>query len=491
MNTEVNRRSFLGGMLAAGSAPLFFPGCATPLTAARPRLRVGVLSDTHIKEPAPTCASAVSTAFYGDGFRQRLPTSSESFRHALEYYRDRNVDAVLIAGDMCDLGLKSQFRTVRSIWDEVFPGDRAPDGHHVERLFITGNHEWGSWDYKCTNKLWPDYDDRRSRAFVSDPKGIWEKTFDEPYEPIFIKTVKGYDFVLAHYAGKTGVPALPAFLEKHRARLGGAKPFFYAQHLHPRGTCSSPLAAADNGTATEALSTFPNCVAFTGHSHKSLGDERTIWQGAFTSVGCASLRFVQTLDPVDNGNCGAGLDSSPMMPLDAYEGRQGMVMEVFDDRIVLERRDFLRDRSMGADWVIPLDPKERPYRFDTRAANEPKPRFPAGAKVEAMRVPVRFRDGVIRDAFALKFPPVIAAFGAPRTGSYEIAATVGEVKYPARRVLSPGALFAEADDTADVVSVYPADEIPAGAVVDFTVTPLGCFGTRGIPLNYRFDASNS
>lgn len=482
---QLDRRGFLGSALGLGLA-----GCVSPFGGGedRARLRVGILSDTHIREPGPTCASAVSTAFYGDGFRKDLPTSGETLKHAFEYFRDRGADAVLICGDMCDLGLKVQFAAVRRIWNEVFPGDRAPDGRHVERLFITGNHEWGSWDYKCTNKLWPDLADRRGRAFVSDPAKIWEEAFDEKFEPISIKTVKGYDFVLAHYVDKSGVPGLPAFLEKNNGRLRGARPFFYAQHLHPKDTCSSPFGISDSGIATRALSRFPNAVAFSGHTHFSLGDERTIWQGAFTSVGCSSLRFVQTVHGADNGNSKCPEDAT-MDPIDGYEGRQGLFMTVYDERIVLERRDFLRDISVGDDWVVPLGARRpRPYAFAARAAAEPKPHFPAGARVEAMRVPARFRDGAVRDAFALKFPPALPALGEPRTSRYEIAAESAGVKFPPRTVLSKGAIFGEAADVAKVVCVYPADEIPAGAVVDFTVTPVGCFGSRGKPLAFRFDA---
>jgi len=479
---NLNRKEFLGSVLGLGVA-----GCATPFGGNGARLRVGILSDTHIREPSPTCASSVPTMFYGDGFRKDLPTSSETFKHALEYYRDRGADAVLICGDMCDLGLKSQFATVRRIWDEVFPGDLAPDGRHVERLFITGNHEWQSWDYKCTNKLWPNLEDRRSRAFVSDPAKIWEETFDEKFEPIFIKNVKGYDFVLAHYVDKTGVPELPAFIEKNAGRLRGKKPFFFAQHLHPKGTCSSPFGICDSGFATQALSKFPNAVAFSGHTHHSLGDERTIWQGAFTSVGCASLRFVQTCGKADNAAWAP--EDATMPPIDSYEGRQGMFMTVYDDRIVLEKRDFLRDLSISDDWVIPLEAHaERPYAFASRAAAEPKPHFPANAKVETMRVPARFRDGKVRDAFHLKFPVATPSLGEPRTAIYEVAAKVGDTSYPPRYVLSSGAIFGEAADTRKVVSVYPAETIPAGAIVDFTITPIGCFGARGKELVCRFDA---
>ena len=50
---------------------------------ARPNLKIGVLSDIHVWDDE----------------------DEETFRHALEYFRDSEVDGVIIAGDMADHGL--------------------------------------------------------------------------------------------------------------------------------------------------------------------------------------------------------------------------------------------------------------------------------------------------------------------------------------------------------------------------------------------------
>lgn len=34
--------------------------------------------------------------------------------------------------------------------------------------------------------------------------------------------------------------------------------------------------------------------------------------------------------------------------------RQGMLWKVYDDRIVIRRREFLLGRELGPDWVMPL-----------------------------------------------------------------------------------------------------------------------------------------
>ena len=74
---KLTRRNFVvGAACAAGTAGL--PAFASK----RPNLRVGVLSDIHVKRDH----------------------SAEIWRRALEFYRDRKVDAVLVTGDLVTWG---------------------------------------------------------------------------------------------------------------------------------------------------------------------------------------------------------------------------------------------------------------------------------------------------------------------------------------------------------------------------------------------------
>ena len=55
-------------------------------------------------------------------------------RPSFEYFRDRDVDGVMIAGDLTDWGQKAQLKMLADAWHSVFPGDRHPSGKKLSDL---------------------------------------------------------------------------------------------------------------------------------------------------------------------------------------------------------------------------------------------------------------------------------------------------------------------------------------------------------------------
>ena len=127
---------------------------ATYAPGRKPNMTFGVVSDIHIRI-APD----------GNGLRPSHDCSA--FIHALEWFRDQKVDAVMVAGDLADTGLVKELEAVAAAWWKVFPDSKAPDGRHVERVFITGNHDWDAYTYDggvFVKKLYPDEADRKARG---------------------------------------------------------------------------------------------------------------------------------------------------------------------------------------------------------------------------------------------------------------------------------------------------------------------------------------
>lgn len=438
---DLSRRSFLGGALSLGA----LAGCrafrapAGAFAQDQARLVLGVVSDIHVD------AGAGDFRKFGD---------TVAFEKTLRFFDAQGVDGVVLAGDMADNGMLNQLERVGEAWFRVFPKGRSTrDGRRVEQLFVYGNHDlegqtYDKFDVRFFHK--PSFEAGQIRH---DPAGAWRKVFREDYAPIWLKTVKGYQFVGAQWSlGKDpwgGIPEVEEWFKTHAAELDRTKPFFFIQHCHPNDTVYGADAwCPDKGYATRALAAFPNAVAFSGHSHTSLTDERSVWQGAFTSIATSSLRY------------GGAVDQ--------YAQRQGMVARVYDDRLVLSRYDLMEDAdSLGPDWVIPLPAAPRAaFGFETRKAQAVPPEFPAGA-APAIR---KEKNGLL-----LSIP--CAAANATRAFRYEIAAgdkiiaTVYDVKYNRPRHL------------AGAPTLYLVKEPVAPE--SLRVTPLDSFGNRGKTIGVR------
>ena len=381
-----------------------------------PRLVCGVASDVHVDSDEHAAA----------------------FRRTLEWYRFAHVDAVVIAGDLTTDSTIPEFERMAAVWRSVFPHDALPDGSRVERLFVTGNHDTDVLQKFATREQ------AEEQSFTFRRAETWERLFDEPYESILRKDVKGVPFVLKHwYCRKLGeTDPVRAYFAAHEAALPRDAPLFYVQHDHPRGTCSWPGAAdcCDGGDSTECLSRFPDAIALSGHSHFSIAHETSIWQGAFTSVGTGSTcGWAFTPGGRENGHGGPEpYGRSWEMPcLDFLRCRQAQVMRVYDDRVTFERRDVEFGLSLGADRVVPFGHgAPRPYAFAPRAEAERAPQFRRGAEARVFSVQSgRDRAGDVHEQVCVEFPTVNGLGGGARVRLHRRGADARcrrRVAYPGR-----------------------------------------------------------
>ena len=504
---NITRRNFFiggcAGALGAFGGNRFFAAAGFK-AGGKPKVRFGVVSDIHITK-------------VGADEKMSAWGNNLTFKHTLEWFRDQNVDAVLIAGDMADNGMVEQMEAVAQAWYAVFPGDKYPDGRPVEKVFVMGNHDYHGYLYgDHAAKRYPDMDERVKHVLRSDFATRWKRIFNEDYTRFYCKKINGYAFLGQHWDDGKGMETghgscdfgaeLQSFLDAKGKTLDPALPFFYVQHPHPKDTCYGPWAwGHDSGKVTKALSAFPNAVAFSGHSHYTLTDERSIWQGAFTSVGTSSLRYTgmpyDEHPPVGYENTVSGVrdgwkyDAAKMMgKFPPGDCRQGMLWSVYDDCIVIKRREFLSDLDVGDDWVMPLPAAEsKPFAFAEHAKKMRAPEFPADAKVKVARGKFKTRGGksrngkesiarVEKDSITVTVPPVVADKDA-RLFKVEF---VAETKDGAKKTKLVAPLGFNHSLAHPNVKVSPhcrfaIDELGAGDV-RFTVTPINCFGTRGKPI---------
>ena len=468
-----SRRTFIKGSVAFGFAGGIFRATGGLSPSGPLRLKFGVVSDVHI--------STSDTTY---------------FTRALQYFRDQSVDAVMICGDIADGGKIAQLETAANAYFAVFPNDQLPNGDHVERLIVCGNHDY-RWGTNITS------DDTMLRSdFANNWKTIWG---DDSFSKIWQKTVKGYTFIGNHWASDTSacghrVPVfadLPAYLQEHAAELTGTKPFFYLQHSQQSGTCFGDRAwGEDTGETTTALKAFPNAVTFSGHSHFSLTDDRSIWQDGFTAVNAGSLTYTG-LDDADNSSIrgyenGYSGSAKAMAQYARQDGKQGMIVSVYDDMIVYHRLEFYgtTPRQLGDDWVqlLPtVGDATDPYNYTTRSAALTPPRFPSAARLRAGSVDAVTRGNSEIGAVRVSFTAANA--GGMRPIAYEIA-FIGDTTVT-REVLAQGFNMPLSDSRAsgDSYAVIANSDLPSGDTITISVTPLSAYRTRGTALSRTFDGA--
>ncbi len=496
---NVSRRFFIGGLASALaiSPRRIFSAAPGMFSGGKPTLSFGVLSDVHVsfKKGGEVLADSYNT---------------DTLIKAFEWFRDNGADAVVIAGDMAHWGFVGELQAVANAWFRVFPNDKAPDGRHVERVFVFGNHDWST--YSRSKKIIEDKKRCESNLLQTNPRKWWDKIFGEEWTPFFEKNVNGYLFEGAHWcngwckgANEQFTRGLREYYESRKAAINPSLPFFHVQHPHPKGTVHGKgVWGQDDGISTEILSAYPNAITFSGHSHTSLTDERSIWQGTFTAIGCGSLRDVSLniatgREPVpggaENGKTPKGpdfalYDARKTMKLpDRMNCRQGQMVRVYGDRIVFSRREFLTGISLGNDLVMPLPAAEsKPFEFASRAAKALAPEFPAGAKLSVMRSAAITRGAKKSqrrkvDVWKLSIPAASAVRSA-RAVRYEITASTPG-KPDQKFVLVPEGLRFGLEDpraTARSPMTIACDRLP-GENLTFTVHAVSCWDKVSRPIS--------
>ncbi len=485
----ISRRNFIAGVAACGGL-CGFRTLAGTFGTGKPNAKIGIISDLHVRyEPETGTICSYSDA--------------STVKHAFEYFRDQNVDAVVITGDLTDYGQIREIQEVANKWFEVFPNNKAPDGHTVEKIFVIGNHEWDCFT-EDVNWMRSRYgaDTREGclrNVLRGDPAARWQAIWGEPFEPVYHKKVKGYSFIGVHwidddsYSGAERFHRIIPFIQANKAAIDMTKPLFHVQHPHPKDTVFTGTFLQDYGAVAAGYAgMMNNLVCLTGHSHYSITDERSIWQGDYTAINCGCLRW--TFPPTDFIQApgwanaasyyqSAQVDPHKLMPQmwADWTSRQGLLMEIYDDCLVFHRRDFYADLPLGDAWVVPTGPgAAKPYTPARQRAETPAPQFPAGASLTVTQTTAKTRGGVTKAAVKVCIPQANAvAKGRPFT--YDVAVVSDTERVALKPAVDIGFNHGPANSTKQIPMDYlvALEELPAGRPFTFEVTPRGWFNQAG------------
>ncbi len=232
-----------------------------------PVIRFAITSDSHI-----TTIGDVQTS----RLEKMIKLSYKIAENDEEY---KNLDAVLIAGDVTDMGTKIAFGSIKAATDPVLKGDTQ---------FLA--------------TVSTSHDDRNlgkeSLKLYSSIMG---------HETDFHRIINGYHFIGISASTIEGEHYSEYQKEWLVEQLDSAvaddptKPIFVLQHEHISNTVygSSDFEGWGMPDFAEILKNYPQVVDFSGHSHYPINDARSIWQGEYTALGTGGLYYGEiTVDDV-------------------------------------------------------------------------------------------------------------------------------------------------------------------------------------------------
>ena len=164
--------------------------------------------------------------------------------------------------------------------------------------------------------------------------------------------------------------------------------------------------------------------------------------------------------------------------------RQGMVVSVYDDMVVFDRREFGEGGALGPEWILPLgweretgngERGKHPFSREELKKAIGAPEFPKGAKLAVAK-------STGETAVARLTIPLADGNPASRPYAYDVV-VVGDD--PTARLFKSvywegcNLGIGHEPDNGQTVLDIPISELPAGKKLTFAVRPVSSLGTNG------------
>lgn len=332
---------FLSVLIAYGSFVSIFVNPKAPEDTGDfvPVARFIVTSDSHIT----TIGDVQSTRL------QRMIKLGYKIAETDEEYK--KLDAVLIAGDVTDMGTKIAFGSIKAAVQPVLKGDTQ---------FLA--------------TISTSHDDRNlSKSSLELYRNIMGQETD------FHRVINGFHFI--------GISASPIegehydenqkkwLVEQLDAAVADdpSKPVFVIQHEHISNTVygSSDFEGWGMPDFAEILKDYPQVIDFSGHSHYPINDARSIWQGEYTAFGTGGLYYAEiTVD-----------DVKTVHPKNYRSASTFWVVEIdAENRIRLRAVDLLAQEYL-CEYIL-SSPFEREYTPEKQLERSESPVFSKDASVK-------------------------------------------------------------------------------------------------------------
>jgi len=264
---------------------------------------------------------------------------------------------VVISGDLTDYGKPAQVEEFKKVLD-----NSAVDFNKTKLIFAIGNHEY--YDSQINGAAW------KGGYLFKDVLGdiAYQGAVDsEIAAGDYHTVVNGQDFIVVNcskYDG--GVHYLDSDIKWLKEKLADAaanhpgKPIFVISHPQITGTQigSNEGSYWASDELKSILKDYPQVIYFCGHMHFPENDERSIWQGDFTTIEVGSVYYCSNVN-TDEETGKLFIDISyGYVTGSAGNSSQGLYVEVDNIGNVRVRRiNFTKSQEIKKPWIVGA-PKE-------------------------------------------------------------------------------------------------------------------------------------
>ena len=151
-----------------------------------------------------------------------------------------------------------------------------------------------------------------------------------------------------------------ALLKATKNKKKEGDPIFVITHSPPKGTVYGSETIWGSEKIYNVLNNYPEVICISGHSHYSLRNIKSIWQGSFTAINTQSISYLD-LDNHYVNTMNVRIDS-------AKNDFMGLITHLNQDNFIVERIQFATEEILEEKWTInfPINTSDFKYAFDKR-----------------------------------------------------------------------------------------------------------------------------
>ena len=293
-----------------------------------------------------------------------------NFIKTLQYVKDNGIDVFICNGDLVNFADQKNYDIADECMTEVF--GNVPEKDRPEFIFNAGNHEfYPTANCDCNETVY-----EREIELFKNFANKWMKTPIDENESVYIRTVKGLNYVVA-FPGAGRWASCGEYLSSDFERLNSllekatedGKPCVLATHWAWGYTYGGASYGMPNyyivAKMKALLSEYPSVVNVTSHTHYPSLHERTFDQTNFTSVSVGAHcygKYVSACESDEDGNIVRYMNVSERRIVNdpkasGYFGKThfGILFDVGKDDLTVSRVNLDEGKTYEhGSWTIPF-----------------------------------------------------------------------------------------------------------------------------------------